>query len=672
MDAPTDPPSDAQLVRRVRDVGDTAAYGVLVRRYQGHVYGLAYSLLRDWAEAHDMAQEAFVRAYVNLGTLREPEKFAPWLRRVAFSTCMDWLKQFKPELYRSLGEPADVDQLEAHVDAKSPSPTDHVERVEMAEAVLQAIAGLPAKYRIPITMFHLDGLSYQKVAEFLEVPLGTAKSLIHEARKLLKPALAAYAAEVAPVVEDIFREHKLPDDFNKTIGSFINAACHGRVEEASALLTKHPDLARADIFTAAVLCDADRVEQFLARDPSLATRKGGVWNWEPILYAASTHFHKTSPQRAEGSKRIVEMLLARGADPNTSMLYEGTYPLPVLYWATGSANNPAVAEVLLKAGAKTEDGESVFHSAEHLHTECLDLLLKYGADLNFSGQPYGNTALDFNVRWTEGRGVRWLLEHGADPNVRSNYNRDTALHAATERNRDAEMVRLLLDHGADPNATDRFGATPLAAAVAQRNEPVVKLLNARGATEDLATLLGCGRLDEAKRRIDGNPSLLSPERANGLLHFAAKYDLHDAAAFLLDRGVDVAILGRWTPRPCTSPPCAGTDASRNCSSRAVPRSVRRTRNTTPPRSAGPTGAPSMARTRPAATSPASLTSSPARAPSDSGMGAWQDLAHGPPPHCHRRRARDGGPPRAATSSVSRTTLGGGYPSAVKSGTIAAR
>jgi RNA polymerase sigma factor (sigma-70 family) len=541
--------ADGQLVRRVRDVGDTAAYGTLVRRYQGHVYGLAYSLLRDWAEAHDMAQEAFVRAYVNLGTLREPEKFAPWLRRVAFSTCMDWLKRFKPELYRSLGQPTDIDQLDAHVDVKSPSPTDHAERVETAEAVLMAIARLPAKYRIPITMFHLDGLSYQKVAEFLEVPLGTAKSLIHEARKLLKPALAAYAAEVAPVVEDIFREHKLPADFDKTIEPFINAACHGKVDEASELLAKHPDLARADIYTAAVLCDADRVEQFLARDPSLATRKGGVWNWEPILYAASSHFHKTSPQRAAGSRRIVEMLLARGADPNTAMLYEGHYPLPALYWATGSANNPGVAETLLKAGAKTEDGESLFHSAEHLYSECLDLLLRHGAKINWAGEPYGNTALDFNVRWTEGKGVRWLLEHGADPNVRSTAARETALHAATERNRDAEMVALLLDHGADPNATNRFGFTPLAAAVAQKNEPVAKLLIERGAKEDLATLVARGKIDAAKRRVDADRSLLTPERANALLHLAAKYDLADAAAFLLDRGADAANRGECEATP---------------------------------------------------------------------------------------------------------------------------
>src|SRR5436853_7607343 len=103
--------SDAELVRRVLQVGDTGAYGQLVRRYQGHVYGLAYSILRDWSEAQDMTQEAFVRAYVNLGTLKVRGKFAAWLRRIAFSTCMDWLRTFRPEVYRAMGEPGDVDAV---------------------------------------------------------------------------------------------------------------------------------------------------------------------------------------------------------------------------------------------------------------------------------------------------------------------------------------------------------------------------------------------------------------------------------------------------------------------------------------------------------------------------------------------------------------------------------
>src|SRR5688572_10586390 len=79
-------PSDAELVALTL-VGDTRAFGTLVARYQGTVHGLAYAIVANWAEAEDLAQAAFLRAYLQLAQLCEPDKFATWLRRVATTTC---------------------------------------------------------------------------------------------------------------------------------------------------------------------------------------------------------------------------------------------------------------------------------------------------------------------------------------------------------------------------------------------------------------------------------------------------------------------------------------------------------------------------------------------------------------------------------------------------------
>ncbi len=99
---PTTPePNDAQLVRATR-AGQSDAYQELVARYQGHVYGLAYSMVGDWSEAQDIAQETFIRVYANLDQLRDPARFAPWLRRVAFSVTMNWLRAYRPDLFRQL------------------------------------------------------------------------------------------------------------------------------------------------------------------------------------------------------------------------------------------------------------------------------------------------------------------------------------------------------------------------------------------------------------------------------------------------------------------------------------------------------------------------------------------------------------------------------------------
>ena len=238
--------ADATLVEQARG-GDKHAFGELVTRYQGHVYGLAYSIVNNWVEAQDIAQETFIRAYLNLDQLRCPERFAAWLRRVTFGVAMNWLKAFRPGLFAQLGSPENPDHFE--IPDFAPGPPEVVEKRDLANAVLGAIASLPAKYRVPLTMFHLDGLSYQKVADFLDIPLNTVKSLIHRARQKLKPALNAYAGkEVVPMLEEVFEEHKLPVEFARKVLEGVPTLAWGRGRdctfagtlEAASKVTEHP------------------------------------------------------------------------------------------------------------------------------------------------------------------------------------------------------------------------------------------------------------------------------------------------------------------------------------------------------------------------------------------------------------------------------------------------
>jgi len=203
--------TDAQLVEKAK-AGCPDAYRVLVTRYQGHVYGLAYSLVGNWHDAQDVAQEAFIRVYTNLDQLRDPTRFAAWLRRVAFGVTIDWLRAFRPKMFEKIDGRVNLETLE--IPDFKPDPGESAEKRELADAVLAAVASLSPKYRVPLTMFHLDGLSYQKVADFLDIPLGTVKSLIARARTKLKAALGdVLAREVEPVVQEVFNEHKLPAEF---------------------------------------------------------------------------------------------------------------------------------------------------------------------------------------------------------------------------------------------------------------------------------------------------------------------------------------------------------------------------------------------------------------------------------------------------------------------------
>jgi RNA polymerase sigma factor (sigma-70 family) len=198
-----DSSKDADLVRMAR-AGNRDAYGELIRRYQRQICGLACTLLDDRFEAEDVTQEAFLRAWLNLDLLSDPAKFAPWLRRIVFGVSIDWLRVFRPGIYRSsdgknnpelIGQPARTESALARLEA-----------IELRQRIWDAVARLPPKYRLPLTLFHFDGLSHAKVAEALGVPVSTVRSLVTRARQKLQPMLASYAEELFPAFEDLLQE----------------------------------------------------------------------------------------------------------------------------------------------------------------------------------------------------------------------------------------------------------------------------------------------------------------------------------------------------------------------------------------------------------------------------------------------------------------------------------
>jgi len=185
--------TDAELVQMVRDEGESTAYEQLVRRHHERIYSFVLSIIRDWAEAEDLVQQAFIRGYTSLHTLKEPQKYSAWVRQIAFSTCMMWLRRYRPELYKSMEDPDELDEISRPVNASSTTPLEATLRKEMSEVIRSAVASLPKKYRIPLTMVHLEGASYQRVADALGTPIGTVKSRISRAKSKLKPTLSSYA-----------------------------------------------------------------------------------------------------------------------------------------------------------------------------------------------------------------------------------------------------------------------------------------------------------------------------------------------------------------------------------------------------------------------------------------------------------------------------------------------
>lgn len=197
--------SDEAAIRRCME-GDRNAFCLLVEKYQNAVYGLCYHMVGNFPDAQDLTQEAFVRAYLDLPKIREPSRFASWLNRLTVNVCRMWLRKRKGLNNLSLEAVAQT----AEELADGNSPAEYAEAEELRLSITEAIASLSEKNRLAITLYYIDGLSYDEIGNFLSVSPSAVKSRLHRARKELKE-------ELITMVEDKFDEHQLPEDFSEKV-----------------------------------------------------------------------------------------------------------------------------------------------------------------------------------------------------------------------------------------------------------------------------------------------------------------------------------------------------------------------------------------------------------------------------------------------------------------------
>ena len=161
--------------------GDADAYGELVTRHQMSVFNVCYRILHIRNDAEDLAQETFIRAYDHLHTFDLEREFSPWIRRVAANLCLNHLESQKP--LAKIDEERDED--------KTQSPGEQVEVKERSEQIRAALACLPPHYRVVVELRHYQDLSYDEIAQELNLPISDVKSHLFRARKLLAEKLHA-------------------------------------------------------------------------------------------------------------------------------------------------------------------------------------------------------------------------------------------------------------------------------------------------------------------------------------------------------------------------------------------------------------------------------------------------------------------------------------------------
>lgn len=170
----------APLAERTRD-GDAGAFRQLIDATHERLYRLAYHLMRDRDEAEDVVQETFIRAWQRRGDLRDPSAVVPWLSRIARNAARDRLRWWRrrPERARTDVEPAG---------AAAPADQTLIGEERAAE-VRRALDVLSEKHRVILLLREVEDMSYEHIAELLDLPVGTVESRLHRARAALAKKL---------------------------------------------------------------------------------------------------------------------------------------------------------------------------------------------------------------------------------------------------------------------------------------------------------------------------------------------------------------------------------------------------------------------------------------------------------------------------------------------------
>ena len=183
--------NETQLIRRARK-GDKEAFAGLVALHERFVYNLALRTLGNAEDAADMAQEAFVRAWVALPAFREQAQFRTWLYRIVLNLCINRF----PRLRRELNELTSDEMVEIPEPVTSRlDPLAGLEQQEQHAFLHRQIEQLPEQYRLLVSLRYQHELSYDEIASLVGLPVGTVKTGLFRAKARLREALSVLVEE---------------------------------------------------------------------------------------------------------------------------------------------------------------------------------------------------------------------------------------------------------------------------------------------------------------------------------------------------------------------------------------------------------------------------------------------------------------------------------------------
>lgn len=173
------------LIERILD-GNVNEYHKVIENYKKLVAHIVFKMIKNEEDREDVCQDVFVKAYRNLSSFKFESKLSTWIGRIAYNTSINYLEKKKiPLLNDIITEHDGFEQISI----ESASPQDLTERSDTSQILKEEIDKLPHHYKVIITLFHMDELSYNEISDITKLPEGTVKSHLFRARKLLKTQL---------------------------------------------------------------------------------------------------------------------------------------------------------------------------------------------------------------------------------------------------------------------------------------------------------------------------------------------------------------------------------------------------------------------------------------------------------------------------------------------------
>lgn len=185
---------DWVIVRQVQ-AGEVAAFDQLILKYRTRIYGVVYNLTSNREDAADLSQDAFIKAFQSIQRFQGQSSFFTWLYRIAINSTLSYLRKNRARSFFSLEKINDDEPISREIVAaltdKTGAERDAYVR-ELQEKLNEAMQKLSINHRTVVTLFEIDGLSHQEIAEIMNCSVGTVRSRLHYAKQLLQAEMETY------------------------------------------------------------------------------------------------------------------------------------------------------------------------------------------------------------------------------------------------------------------------------------------------------------------------------------------------------------------------------------------------------------------------------------------------------------------------------------------------